>query len=134
MKKLKTKQIFDEINKLTQKYLLLRGMCKIVLNNEDKYTFKDIDDSIIYESTGNFDSELVLETLKEESGFDVECPGYYKFSAMLYYNCAQVGSYPPPNVEIPAHYELMHIEFDLQIDLEDYEKQAASIINTNLPY
>ena len=124
-----TKEIFDQLNTLTEKYLLIRGMCEMVLNEDGKYIFKDFDDSIIYDSTGSYDEELLAETFSEESEFEVECEGHYRFVAMVHYSPAQVGNYPPPNIEVPAHYELQHIEFELEISKEDYERMLNLKIN-----
>lgn len=117
-----TKEIFDQIKSLTSKYLLIKGICEMTLNEDGKYVLNYFDDSVIYESTGNYNEELLAETFSEEEGFNVECEGHYKFIAMLHYSSAQVGDYPPPNIEVPAHYELQHIEFELEISKEDYEQ------------
>lgn len=116
------KKIFDQINTLTKKYVLVRGICDLVKNDDGKYVFEKFDDCTIYESTGNYDDELMAESFTEEAEFEVECEGFYKFAALMSYSPAQIGNYPPPNVEVPAYYDLDHIEFELEISKDEYEK------------
>ncbi len=113
------KNIFDQLNSLTEKYILVRGICDLVKNDDGKYVFEKFDDCTIYESTGNYDDELMAESFTEEAEFDAGCEGFYRFTALMSYCPAQIGNYPPPNIEMPAYYNLEHIEFELEISKED---------------
>lgn len=116
------KEKFDLINSLTKSFIVVRGICDLVKTNNDKYVFKEFDDCTIYESTGNFDEDLMAESFTEEAEFEAECEGFYKFAALLTYSEAQIGYYPPPNVEVPAYYCLEHIEFELEMSKEEQEQ------------
>lgn len=117
------KEIFNQLNSLTKKYVLVRGICDLVKNDEGKYIFEKFDDCTIYESTGNYDEDLMAERFDKETEFEgMECEGFYKFAALLSYSPAQIGDYPPPNIEVPAYYDLEHIEFELEMSKEDIEQ------------
>jgi hypothetical protein len=116
------KEIFDQINSLTKRFIVVRGTCDLVKTDNNKYVLKEFDDCTIYESTGNFDQDLMGESFTEEAEFEVECEGFYKFAALLTYSEAQIGNYPPPNVEVPAYYCLEHIEFILEMSIEEQER------------
>jgi hypothetical protein len=120
LNKMDYKEIFDQLNKLTKGFILVRGICDLIKNNEGKYIFEKFDDYTIYESTGNYDEDLMAERFDHETEFeDIECEGFYKFTALLSYSPAQIGNYPPPNIELPAYYDLYYIEFELKFRKEE---------------
>lgn len=118
------KKIFDEMTALTEKYTLIFGSCYID-SCEGKYIIAS-KDMWINVDAGKCDEELAVEAIREIEEFceDVKTEGYYKFRALLTYDSAQTGNYPPPNIELPAYHTVEYIEFKLSQSKEEIELQA----------
>lgn len=124
------KELFDKIKRITTGQVLVKGFGTIVKDEYGKFVFDKFSCDDIYESTGNFDEELMAERFSDEFDFDVECEGDYMFEALFSYSEAQIGCYPPPNIEVPAYYDLLHIEFHLEISKEELEKISNEDFDT----
>lgn len=115
------KKIFDEFNEFTESYLIVRGMCDLVKMENGNYRFSEFNDDCIYEATGNYDEDLIRESFNYYDDLKIECEGLYKFQALLTHEKAQIGDYPPPNIELPEHYCIDYIEFELEISKDDMD-------------
>jgi len=113
------KETFDKIKLLTDKYLLVKGYC-LMVKGVSGYKMEDLTDDDIFETTSNYDEELILEAFNENI-FEVESEGIYKFEALLTYSPEQVGNYPPPNIECYPYYYIDYIEFKFELSKKDFE-------------
>lgn len=125
------KELFDKIKRITTGQVLIKGFGTIVKDEDGKFVFDEFSCDNIYESTGNFDEDLMRERFDSDHNFEVECDGEYRFEALFSYSEAQIGDYPPPNVEVPAYYDLLHIEFHLEISKDELEKISNEDVDTN---
>lgn len=126
------KKLFDKIKRITTGQVLVKGFGTIIKNEDGKFVFDKFSCDNIYESTGNFNEDLMCERFDDDHDFDVKCEGEYRFEALFSYSAAQVGHYPPPNVEVPAYYDLLHIEFHLEISKEELDNMPEEEESENL--
>jgi hypothetical protein len=109
----KTKEIFDTMDKLTEQYCFVRFFADIHKDEDGQMKFKGDVYENIYMMAGMMDEDLLNEAFHEFEP-EVEQEGSYTIKALLYYSKAQIGNYPPPNIEVPPHCEIQHIEFKLE--------------------
>lgn len=119
------KALFSQLKKLTESYVLIKGSCALKDDGRGKYSINSPSDYMIYESSGNFNEELMEESLIVDMEFDVECEGHYDFEALVSFSSAQIGNYPPPNVEVPAYYYVEHIELRYVTQIDEYEVEGV---------
>lgn len=109
-KTMTTLEIFNTLRLLYEKYSYIKawglieeqenGIFKLVEFNQDSYIL----------CSGKDDSELIIQAFNEYE-CQVSQPGMYEFEALISYTEAQVGNYPPPNIEVPAYVEIEVVNF-----------------------
>lgn len=107
-------EIFKLVDYLNKNYTIISGW-GIIKNGILDYFGED---SFILETSNYGSEELIIDCFKENE-FEVE-DGFYEFKAMLNYSPAQVGNYPPPNVEISAYYTVEYLEINKKATIEEY--------------
>jgi hypothetical protein len=116
LNKLSTKEVFELIDKVNNHFTSIKGW-GLIKNN----LIEDFDESsYLVESGLQVDEELIQEFFNEFE-YNVE-DGFYEFRFLLSYSSAQIGNYPPPNIECQAYYDYYDSIFDLKVSLEDYTK------------
>jgi hypothetical protein len=66
----------------------------------------------IQNSYGYFDYDEVKEELQEYLSEKLTVGFEYTGYCLLEYNSAQIGNYEPPNVEVPAYWEVVDSKFE----------------------
>ena len=109
-------EIFNEFKELNNKYLLISIPVEMEKQNENYFSII----SNIYEeyisSTDFFDFDLIKDCFLEENEYLIkDYPylknGIYLLEALLTLSPAQIGDYPPPNVECVAYYNIEFLKF-----------------------
>jgi hypothetical protein len=103
------KDVYDQLTELCKKYCLISGQADIIRVN-DRLEFGPISPHDYVVVAGCFPDDLI-----HSSFVDFECivdgPGIYDFRALLSYSPAQIGNYPPPNVEVDRYMMIEYIEY-----------------------
>jgi hypothetical protein len=104
------KEIYDQLTSLCNKYCLISGQADIREIEKGRFEFATIEEHDYLIVAGCFPNDLI-----QKSFIDFECEvgssGPYEFRALLSYEPAQIGNYPPPNVEVETHMMIEHIEY-----------------------
>ncbi|WP_133944031.1 hypothetical protein [Epilithonimonas xixisoli] len=125
LNKLSTKEVFELINALNKRFIAVSGWGFI----KDSIITDFDESSYFIESGYSVDHDLIEEFFKE---FDYEVEdGFYEFKFLLSYSPAQVGCYPPPNIECHAYYDYVDSIIELKATVEEY-KTVIEIDNNHL--
>jgi len=128
LNKLSTSEIFELIKNLNSRFTAIKGWGLI----KDKSIESFDECSYVIECGAVVDNELIEEFFNEFE-YDVE-DGFYEFRFLLSYSSAQIGNYPPPNIECPAYYDYHDSIFDLKVNIEDYNKGIIDEPITDNPF
>ena len=104
--------LYFEVDKWSPRFIFVKGWveCK---NGEPIFKSGTYD---FVEVMGWCDSNLIRESLENnEEDIKLRQNGIRRFIALFEYNSAQVGGYPPPNIEVPEHCEICHISIRRKI-------------------
>lgn len=113
--KLKIDEVFNLLEQINIRYTAVLGW-GVIENN----SLKDFDEgSFIVKTSGGENGDLIEEFFKEFE-FDLQ-DGYYEFKFLLSYSKAQIGDYPPPNIEVPAYYDYIDATFEKKASIEEYK-------------
>lgn len=102
-------EVFALLKDLSQKYCLIEGGGEIVKSSDGTYHF-DRSNFGFSIGCGFMDEDLTLQAI-DEYECQVQEGGHYDFVALLSYCPAQIGNYPPPNVEVPEYMMLEIMEY-----------------------
>jgi hypothetical protein len=105
-----TSIIFSTLKELSQKYCLVHGMAAIIRTEDGSLAFDKNDLENIYQHVGCFEEQEIRKAFEEYECHEME-PGEYEFTALLSYTPAQIGNYPPPNVEADEYMMIEAIEY-----------------------
>ena len=128
LSKLSTAEIFDLIEKLNKRFTAIKGWGLI----KDKSIEEFNEGSYVVESGAVIDDELI-EDFFNEFEYEVE-DGFYEFRFLLSYSSAQIGKYPPPNIECPAYYDYHDSIFKLEASIEEYNQGIIDEPITDNPF
>ena len=109
-------ETFNQFKELNNKYLLISIPVEIEKQNENYFSIiSDILEEYI-SSTDFFDFDLIKDCFLEENEYLIkDYPylknGHYLLEALLTFSPAQIGDYPPPNVECVAYYNIEFLKF-----------------------
>jgi hypothetical protein len=101
-------ETFLTLKDLCHKYCLIKGTGEIVKSKEGTFLFNR--NNFGYAVAGFCDEDLLLGTI-DAYEHAVEKEGYYDFIAIVSRSPAQIGNYPPPNVEVPEYMMVEMIEY-----------------------
>lgn len=128
LSKLSTAEIFELIKKLNSRFTAIKGWGLI----KDK-SIEDFNEcSYVVECGSVIDNELIEEFFNEFE-YEVE-DGFYEFRFLLSYSSAQIGNYPPPNIECPAYYDYHDSIFKLEVSIEEYNQGIIDEPITDNPF
>lgn len=122
------KEIFDTLKSLTKNYCLIKGWCEII-KTDAGFVLKDFTDENYVSIAGLFADDLIMQAFTEEFECDVEKEGIYKFTALLNYSAAQIGDYPPPNIECQEYMTVDYIEYKFICSHEEAEQEQKELEN-----
>ena len=111
-----SEEIFNQFKELNNKYLLISIPVKMEKQNENYFSIiSDIHEEYI-SSTDFFDFDLIKDCFLEENEYLIKDYPYLKnghclLEALLTLSPAQIGDYPPPNVECVAYYNIEFLKF-----------------------
>ena len=126
--KLSTAEVFELIDNVNKRFTAIKGWGLI----KDK-TIEDFDEySYLIESGVSVDNELIEEFFNDFE-YEVE-DGFYEFRFLLSYSSAQIGNYPPPNIECPAYYDYHDSIFKLEVSIEEYNQGIIDEPITDYPF
>lgn len=115
--KLSTKEIFNLIEKLNKTYTVVKGWGLIKDNSIESFD----ETSYIIECGNGEDCELI-EDFFNDFEYELE-DGFYEFRFLISYSPAQIGNYPPPNVECEAYYDYCDSIFEMKATIEEYTNE-----------
>lgn len=106
------KETFDLLMELSLKNILITGYCQF-FERDGKFVIGDFDYINFHVRAGGCSEDLIIDCFLED---DQEWPqidkeGCWSFEALLNYSPAQIGEYPPPNIEIPEYVMIEYSEF-----------------------
>lgn len=128
LNRLSTAEVFELIDKVNKRFTAIKGWGLIKDNS-----IEDFDEcSYVVESGISVDNELIEEFFNEFE-YEVE-DGFYEFRFLLSYSSAQIGNYPPPNIECQAYYDYHDSIFDLKASIEEYNKGIINEPITDYPF
>jgi hypothetical protein len=126
--KLSTKQVFELIEKVNKRFTAIKGWGLIKDNLIEGFD----ECSYVVESGVSVDNELIEDFFSE---FECEVEdGFYEFRFLLSYSSAQIGNYPPPNIECQAYYDYQDSIFDLKLTIDEYNEGIKEDIVTDMPF
>lgn len=111
---LKIDEVFNLIDEVNKRYTAVFGW-GVIINNK---LLGFAEDSYILKTSGTEDYDLI-ESFFKDFEFDL-LDGFYEFKFLLSYSKAQIGDYPPPNIEIPAYYDYVDAIFEKKASIEEY--------------
>jgi hypothetical protein len=110
------KEIFDQYKALRDKYIWVSGELHFSMRERSLW----LDDTIIFEGPDTDETkESIAEALANGAdpsvGYsgeygEIDQAGVYSFDALTIFVPAQIGNYPPPNIEAHSYLEVLHIE------------------------
>lgn len=127
---LKVDEVFNLLEEINKRYTAVFGWG--LIENNKLINFDD--SSFIIKTSGAEDYDLIEDFLNDFE-FDLE-DGYYEFKFILSYSKAQIGDYPPPNIEVPAYYDFIDAKFEKKASIEDYNTafNMDTDFNEDLPW
>jgi len=106
------KEQFDFLKEFCKKYTYLVGWGLFELDDNEKYILRGFDGDNHIVLAGLDNESLIIEAFNEgEYEWRVTEPGFYEFHAILSYSPAQIGDYPPPNIEVAEYMMIEYIEY-----------------------
>lgn len=104
------KELFDELHNMQKSHSTISGFVVIATDDEgDKEViFNEANVIVMF---GLIDEEEAADNLLDSDVFKNLEDGCYHFQCLFTFNSAQIGDYPPPNIEVPEHYNVDYIEF-----------------------
>lgn len=120
------KEIFDTLKSLTKNYCLVKG-CGKIIKTDAGFVLKDFTDESYVSIAGLFAEDLIKQAFTEEFECDVEKEGVYEFTALLNYSAAQIGDYPPPNIECQEYMTVDYIEYKFICSHEEAKQQQKEL-------
>lgn len=117
---LKVDEVFNLLDEINKRYTAVFGW-GLIENN----SLKDFDEASFIVKTGGDENSDLIEEFFNEFEFDLE-DGYYEFKFLLSYSRAQIGDYTPPNIEVPAYYDLIDATFEKKATIEEYKNAFAA--------
>lgn len=127
---LKVDEVFNLLDEINKRYTAVFGWGLIETNK-----LVNFDDSSFIIKTSEADDHDLIEKFLNDFDFDLQ-DGYYEFKFLLSYSEAQIGDYPPPNIEVPAYYDYIDSTFEKKASIEDYNTafNMDSDFNEDLPW
>ena len=105
------KEKFEFIKNFCDNYSYLMGWGLIEKQEDGRYAFVGFDGDSYIVWAGRHDEELIIQEFTEREN-EVTEDGFYEFRALLILSKAQIGDYPPPNIEMPEYMMVEYIEFE----------------------
>lgn len=123
-------EVFTDLKHLLSTYCFVNGFIDFGEGEHGSIGIIGVPSEGIVQADGVYDEDLFNESMMN-SEIPKQAGGHYYFEALFLYNKAQIGDYPPPNIEMQAHLELEKIEFTLiatkeQIDAQQKEESEPT--------
>jgi len=111
------KEYFDKIKEITKNCTFVRGVFEIGRDSDNRLVFNGFDDYCIFESSSNYNDDLMKDAFINDFICEVEKEGLYEIEALLSY-CAEETDLFPPVVTCQAYYLIEHIEYKFMHEIQ----------------